>query len=91
MINCLYPSHNAPLLADAAFCCVSAYLEESMKKLALAAVITGVAATAALAGGVEAPIMEAPVIVEETAAGSAGGLLVPLILLALLAAAIANN
>ncbi len=59
-----------------------------MKKIVLAAAITAVAATAGFAGGLEAPIMEIPVIIEETAASSAGGFIVPLILIALVAAAI---
>lgn len=61
-----------------------------MKKLALAAVLATLG-TAAVAGGYEAPVMEAPVIVEETASSSAGGLLVPLLILALVAAAVAAN
>jgi hypothetical protein len=76
-------------LATAAFLLLLAYLEDNMKKIALAVALTALAVTAAHAGGMAAPVMEAPVIVEETAASSAGGLLVPLILLALVAAAIA--
>lgn len=59
-----------------------------MKKIALIAAVVAVAGTAAVAGGMEAPIMEAPVIMEETAGSSAGGFIVPLILLALVAAAV---
>jgi len=64
-----------------------------MKKLALAAAITAVAATASFAGGMEEPMMEmAPVVVEEgSSASSAGNMVVPLILLALVALAVANN
>ena len=63
-----------------------------MKKLALAAVIA-VTATAAVAGSMEAPVMEmAPVVVEEgSSASSAGNMVVPLILLALVALAVANR
>ena len=60
-----------------------------MKKIALAAAITAVAATAAFAGGMEAPVMEMAPMVEETSGSSAGGLLLPLILLALVIAAVA--
>ncbi len=62
-----------------------------MKKIALAAAITAVAATAAFAGGLEAPVMEMAPMVEETSSSSAGGFIVPLILLLLVAAAVANN
>ncbi len=58
-----------------------------MKKIALAVALTALTVTAAYAGGMAAPVMEAPVIVEQTAGSSAGGLLVPLILLLLVAAA----
>lgn len=63
-----------------------------MKKIALAAAFAGVTSTA-FAGSMAEPVMEMdPVIVmEDTAAGSsAGGLIVPLILVALLAAALAD-
>ena len=62
-----------------------------MKKIAIAAAIVAVTATTGFAGGFEAPIMEMPVIMEETAGSSAGGWVVPLILLALVAAAVAAN
>ena len=61
-----------------------------MKKLVLAAALT-LAATSAFAGGMAEPVMEAPVIVEESAGTSGGGLLVPLLLLALVAAAVASQ
>ncbi len=61
-----------------------------MKKIALAAAITAVAATAAVAGGMEAPVMEMAPMVEEAAGSSAGGFVVPLILLALVALAVSN-
>jgi hypothetical protein len=62
-----------------------------MKKFALAAAF-GVAASTAFAGNMSEPVMEmAPVVVMEEAASSSGdGLIVPLILLALIAAAMSN-
>ena len=59
-----------------------------MKKLVLAAVLTA-AASNAFAGSLAEPIVEAPVIVEEATSSSAGVLL-PLLLLALVAAAVAD-
>ena len=59
-----------------------------MKKLVLAAALTAAASTA-FAGSVADPIIEAPVVVEE-AAGTSSGVLVPLILLAVLLAAVAD-
>ncbi len=62
-----------------------------MKKLALAAALSA-AASASFAGNLEAPVMEAPVIVEETSASSsAAGVWVPLVLLAVVAAVIATD
>lgn len=62
-----------------------------MKKLALAAALT-VAASTAFAGSMAEPMMEAPVIVEEAeASSSTGGLIVPLILIALVAAAVSGD
>ncbi|MFD2738378.1 hypothetical protein ACFSUD_02235 [Sulfitobacter aestuarii] len=60
-----------------------------MKKLVLAAALSGAASTA-FAGSLAEPIIEAPVIVEE-AAGSSSGVLIPLLLLALVAAAVASD
>lgn len=60
-----------------------------MKKLALAAAVS-VAATAAFAGGMEAPMMEPEVIIEETKASSAG-FVIPLLILLIAAAALANE
>jgi len=60
-----------------------------MKKLVLAAALSATASTA-FAGSLAEPIVEAPVIVEETT-GSSSGILVPLILLALVAAAVASD
>ncbi|MEX0283359.1 MAG: hypothetical protein AB3N23_01990 [Paracoccaceae bacterium] len=58
-----------------------------MKKLVLAAALSGAASTA-FAGNLAEPIVEAPVIVEETTSSSSG-IWVPLILLVLVAAAVA--
>lgn len=59
-----------------------------MKKIALAAALS-VAASTAFAGNMEAPIMEAPIIVEEAkAASSSSNVIVPLLILAVLAAAL---
>ncbi len=65
-----------------------------MKKIAISAAALVIGASAALAGGLDAPIMEMqPVeIIEDTGGGSSGaGLIIPLILLALIAAAVASN
>ena len=64
-----------------------------MKKIVLAAAFAGAASTA-FAGNMAEPVMEmAPVVVMEEAAGSSSsaGLIVPLILVALIAAAVAAN
>ena len=58
-----------------------------MKKIALAAALS-VSASTAFAGNMEAPVMEAPIIVEEAAAGSSAGIVVPLLILAVVAAAV---
>lgn len=60
-----------------------------MKKLVLAAALAGAASTAS-AGNIQAPVVEAPVIVEETQ-GSSSGIILPLVLLVLVAAAVASN
>ena len=59
-----------------------------MKKLVLAAAFTAAASTA-FAGTVVEPIIEPPVIVEETT-GSSGGFVLPLILLAVVIAAVGD-
>ena len=59
-----------------------------MKKLVLAAALSA-AATTGFAGSVADPIIEAPVVVEE-ANGSSGGVVLPLILLAVILAAVAD-
>ena len=63
-------------------------LEVNMKKLVLAAALTAAASTA-FAGAPAEPIIEAPVIVEETQSSSAG-IIVPLILLAIVGVAVAS-
>ena len=63
-----------------------------MKKFALAAAFAGAASTS-FAGNMSEPVMEmAPVVVMEETAGSSSsaGLIVPLILVALVAAALAD-
>lgn len=60
-----------------------------MKKLVLAAAFTAAASTA-FAGNLSEPVVEAPVIVEQ-ATGTSQGIILPLILLVLVAAAVASN
>jgi len=63
-----------------------------MKKFALAAAFAGAASTA-FAGNTEAPIIETPVpvIIEETAgSSSSAGIWIPIVLIALVAAAAAD-
>ncbi len=60
-----------------------------MKKLILAATLS-VAASTAIAGSLAEPVIEAPVVVEETQSSSSG-ILLPLILLVLVGAAVASN
>ena len=60
-----------------------------MKKLVLAAALAGAASTA-VAGNLEEPQVEAPVIVEDTQSSSSG-IILPLVLLVLVAAAVAAN
>ena len=62
-------------------------LEVNMKKVALAAALS-LAATSAFAGGLDAPIIEPEIIVEDTGS-SGGGLLIPILLLVLIGAAVA--
>jgi len=59
-----------------------------MKKLVLAAALTAAASTVS-AGTVADPIIEAPVIVEETR-GSSAGIIVPLVILAVILAAVSD-
>ena len=58
-----------------------------MKKLVLAAALTAAASTA-YAGNLEEPVVEAPVVVEETQ-GATQGIILPLILLVVVGAAVA--
>ncbi|MFV0335395.1 MAG: hypothetical protein ACK5JR_15160 [Tropicimonas sp.] len=60
-----------------------------MKKFALAAALS-LAATGAFAGGYEEPVIE-PVIVEEDTGSSMGGVWIPLLIFAVIAAAAASN
>ena len=59
-----------------------------MKKLVIATAFVA-AASAASAGNMSDPIIEAPVIVDQTA-GSSGGMAIPLLLLIAVAAAVGN-
>ncbi|HBS49624.1 MAG TPA: hypothetical protein DEA05_05830 [Rhodobacteraceae bacterium] len=60
-----------------------------MKKLVLAAALSAAASTA-FAGSLAEPVVEAPVIVEETQSASAG-ILLPLLLLVLVGVAVAAD
>ncbi len=60
-----------------------------MKKLVLAAALTAAASTA-YAGNLEEPIVEAPVVVEETQ-GTSSGIVLPLVLLVLVGIAVAAS
>jgi hypothetical protein len=62
---------------------------ETMKKLALAAVLT-MAGTSVFAGGMAEPVMEPEPLTEKAASSSAGGIVVPLLVLLLVAAAASN-
>ena len=62
-----------------------------MKKLVLAVALTTAASTG-FAGSLADPVIEEPVVVEETAASSsAAGVWVPLVLLAIIAAVVAAD
>jgi hypothetical protein len=61
------------------------------KTLTTATAIVLFATSPVLAGGMAEPIMEPEVIVEETAAGTAGGWIVPLVLIALVAAVVSAS
>ena len=61
----------------------------TMKKFVLAAALT-VVASSAFSGSLADPITEAPIIVEEASSSSAG-VLVPLFLLVLVAAAVSSD
>lgn len=59
-----------------------------MKKVALAVALSAAASTA-FAGGLDEPVVEPEIIVEDT--GTAGGIIVPLMLLVLLGVAISQT
>ncbi|KNX40507.1 hypothetical protein ROTO_29570 [Roseovarius tolerans] len=62
-----------------------------MKKLVLAAALSAAASTG-FAGNLSEPVIEAPVIVEETnASSSAAAVWVPLVILSIVAAAVAAD
>ncbi|SEN47328.1 hypothetical protein SAMN04488077_11844 [Roseovarius tolerans] len=62
-----------------------------MKKIVLAAALSAAASTG-FAGNLSEPVIEAPVIVEETnASSSAAAVWVPLVILAIVAAAVAAD
>ena len=83
----LRKSHEVSLGCAAMFVSAAQILEVNMKKLVLAAALTAAASTA-YAGNLEEPVVEAPVVVEETQ-GTSQGILLPLILLVVVAAAVA--
>jgi len=60
-----------------------------MKKLVIASAFVAAASTAS-AGSMADPVIEAPVIVEETA-GSSGGMIIPLLLFVALAIAVGSS
>ncbi len=68
------------------------YLEDNMKKLALAAVFAGAASTAMAGSYAKDDVMMEPVVVVEEAAqsSSSAALLIPLLLIAIIAAAAAD-
>lgn len=65
-------------------------LEDPMKKIALAAVLSATAATAVSAGNYSEPYIEPTIVVEEAASSSSAGLIVPLMLLVIIAAVASN-
>ena len=77
-------------MADVSFKCESVFLEDTMKKFVIAAAIS-VVATSAFAGGMSEPVMEMAPMMEEASSSSASGILLPILLLALVAAAVSAN
>ncbi len=66
--------------------------EQIMNKIATTALVLGLTAGTAFAGGYVAPVVEAePAAVEESAASSAAGWVVPALLVLGIAAALASN
>ena len=61
-----------------------------MKKFAIAAIIAVAATTAVSAGTIVEPYIEPEVIIEEAATSSGAGLIVPLMLIAIIAAVASN-
>ncbi|MCU0856069.1 MAG: hypothetical protein MUF63_14465 [Rhodobacteraceae bacterium] len=62
-----------------------------MKTMIAAAALSALVTHPALAGGMAEPVMEPEVIVEETAAGTGGAWVVPLVLLALATAVVSAS
>jgi hypothetical protein len=62
-----------------------------VKKTAIALATVAAMSTAAHAGGMDEPVMEPEIIVEETSTGTGGGWVVPVVLLAVIAAVAAAN
>ncbi len=63
----------------------------TIKNTAIALAMAAAMSTAAYAGSMEAPVMEPEIIVEETSTGTGGGWVIPVVLLALVAAVAAAN
>ena len=61
-----------------------------MKKLSILALVAGLSASAAFAGGVAEPVME-PEVVAAATSSSAAGVIVPLLLLLVIAAALSGG
>jgi hypothetical protein len=61
-----------------------------LKNTAIALATTAALSTAAYAGGLNEPVMEPEIIVEETTTGAGGGWVLPVMLLAVIAAVAAN-
>ena len=61
-----------------------------IKKTAIVAASAALISTSAFAVSMEAPVMEPEIIVEETTTGTGGGWVVPLLLVAIIAAVAAD-
>lgn len=61
-----------------------------MKKLSILALVAGLSASSAFAGGVAEPVME-PEVVAAATSSSAAGVIVPLLLLLVVAAALSGG
>jgi hypothetical protein len=64
--------------------------ENDMKKLSILALVAGLSASSAFAGGVAEPVMEPEVLAAATSS-SAAGVIVPLLLLLVVAAALSGG